>query len=218
MAFLIKNIFGGLTGSLGSYIFRNRYGKTVAYNKPVKQKVSKSAASMRARKKFALTVALAKEIISFTELKQIWQKSKLPGTSAYHKIIKFNNKLTSNINLTTNNKIIPGFNAALIKDIILEKKSVVIKFDQNELLSDFDANVFVICFFYDRRFILQKDFIIKSAKTKCLGKDVLLDNNFYASINSLPFNKYNKAIIYSALLPVNNQEKIISCYTKQIIL
>lgn len=31
MAFLIKNIFGGLTGPLGNNIFRSRYGNTVAY-------------------------------------------------------------------------------------------------------------------------------------------------------------------------------------------
>ncbi|AFH49643.1 Hypothetical protein IALB_1937 [Ignavibacterium album JCM 16511] len=107
MAVIKKNILGTFQGSLSDIILRERNGKLIAYTKPAKQKVSKSQASLNARYKFALTVALAREINGNKTLSLIWAKSKIKATNSYQKLIKVNSAFTEPYSLTIKNKITP---------------------------------------------------------------------------------------------------------------
>ena len=204
MAFLIKNIFGVLTGTLGDNIFRQRYGKTVAYKKPYRHRVSKSDASMQARKQFALTVAFAKKINSIPALAKIWRNAKISGTSAYHKIIKYNNKLTSVDCLTINNIIVPQGSCAAVTDINRIDDTITISFanDFNELLKDLDddVNIVVIVYLYKKRLWLTPEFMLFDHTVSIKVQDTI--SNVAVDLKSLniPFNKYENAIIYSAVL------------------
>lgn len=115
MARIKKNIIGQLQGKLSDVVFRVRNGKVVVYSRPAKQKVSKSEAVIKARKKFALTVALAKEINSNEILSELWKNSKVNATNSYQKIIKYNSTLTNSDTLTIQNSITPPDGIHLIK-------------------------------------------------------------------------------------------------------
>lgn len=107
MAIIKKNILGILQGSLSNVVFRERNGKLVAYTRPIKQKVSKSKSAIAARNRFALTVALAKEINRNEILSGVWNQSNVKASNAYQKIIKQNSKYTDSNNLTLKNIITP---------------------------------------------------------------------------------------------------------------
>jgi hypothetical protein len=107
MATRKNNIFGKLSGRLGKTTTRIRYGKEVVYSLPEKVNISNSKASKTVRKKFALTVKLAKFINSIPPLSASWSAAKIPGTNPYQKLIKHNAKLTGENNLTLNNIITP---------------------------------------------------------------------------------------------------------------
>ncbi len=204
MAFLINNIFGRITGSLGDKVFRFRYGKTIAYKKPVKQKVSKSIASTQARKQFALTVALAKKINSIPALAAIWRNAKIPGTSAYHKIIKHNNKLTSVDSLTVNNIILPKGGYFSITGVSRIEDKITISFanDFNELLKnfDYDINLVVIIYLYKKRQWLTPEFMLFDHIVSIKVQDAIYDVGVDLTSLNIPFKKYNNSIFYAAVL------------------
>lgn len=212
MAFLIKNIFGGLSGSLGNKIFRYRYGKIVAYQKPIKHRVSKSEASIQARKQFALTVAFAKKVNSIPALAKIWRNAKISGTSAYHKIIKHNNKLTAGDSLTVNNIILPQGGYSAITEINRTENIITISFaaDFIEFLKDFDndINLVVIVYLYKKRQWLTSEFMLFDHTVSIKVQDII--SNIAVDLKSLkiPFNKYGSAIFYSAVIFNKGDTKI----------
>lgn len=212
MAFLVKNIFGGLSGSLGNKIFRYRYGKIVAYQKPIKHRVSKSDASIQARKQFALTVAFAKKVNSIPALAKIWRNAKISGTSAYHKIIKHNNKLTAGDGLTVNNIILPQGGYSAITEVNRSKNIITISFaaDFIEFLKDFDndINLVVIVYLYKKRQWLTPEFMLFDHIVSNKVQDII--SNIAVDLKSLkiPFNKYDNAIFYAAVLFDKGNTKI----------
>ena len=107
MAEVKSSVIGELSGRIENFIYRNRYGKVIAYHRPVNQKVSKSQKAVTARKNFASLVALAKTVNSVPKLKEVWRSAKVEGTSAYHRLIRNNARLVYNGLLTTENKITP---------------------------------------------------------------------------------------------------------------
>jgi hypothetical protein len=215
MAILIKKIFGNLSGALGDSVFRNRYGKVVAYSRPSKQRISKSVASKKARKQFALTVVFAKKINSLPALAEIWRKAKISGTSSYHRIIKYNNKLTSVGCLTVNNIIVPQGSCAAVTDInrIDDTITIYFAYDFNELLKDFDddVNLVVIVYLYKKRQWLTPEFMVFDKTVSIKVQDTI--SNVAVDLKSLniPFNKYENAIFYTAVLFGKGDTNIKRC-------
>ncbi len=107
MAELKSPVIGEPSGRIENVIYRRRYGKTIAYSRPKNQKFSKSRKAVGARNDFAAAVTLAKSVNDVPKLKEVWRSAKVPGTSAYHRLIKNNAKSVSNGFLTTSNKITP---------------------------------------------------------------------------------------------------------------
>ena len=68
MATRKSNVFGKLRGRLGNTTTRIRNGKEVVYTLPDKVKLSNSPAAIAARKKFGLSVNLAKFVNSIPVL------------------------------------------------------------------------------------------------------------------------------------------------------
>lgn len=118
---------------MSDVVFRVRNGEVVVYSRPKKQKISNSEAAVNARKKFALTVALAKEINSNKTLSEIWKNSKIKAINAYQKIIKYNSTLTNSESLTLKNSITPpdGFTLGGIK-VTFEAKTLSIQLEKSK--------------------------------------------------------------------------------------
>lgn len=213
MAIIKKNILGILQGSLSNVVFRERNGKLVAYTRPIKQKVSKSKSAIAARNRFALTVALAKEIIRNEILSGVWNQSNVKASNAYQKIIKQNSKYTDSNNLTLKNIITPEG---------IPIKGIDIQYDDSSI------NVSLDCASLDRKLLdSNKLFCLvylwnqQEGNTKILSKPqfkLQLFNftlpelnrstsiNFIIDIKNLNKPKHKHGIIYLALTGEKNKK------------
>lgn len=118
MAIIKKNVLGTFQGSLSDIVLRVRNGKVVAYAKPTKQRVSRTKSALIARYRFALTVALAKEINRNEILSKIWSQTKIKATNSYQKLIKVNSPFTEPQSLSIRNKITPD--GIPLKDVAIQ--------------------------------------------------------------------------------------------------
>lgn len=221
MAVIIRRIFGNPSGKFGQSIFRNRYGKIVAYSKPANQRVSKSEAAKEARKQFALTVAFAKIINGMSVLSEVWRNAKMPGTSAYHKIIKHNNSLTSGKGLTIKNIITPPCNYSAIDEIHKTKYGVIVSFSKmfKETIIDSESNakLCIIIYLHNAFLWILPEFRL-SGEVISLSSHIPL-NEIEVKLPDVPFNMYNNATIYASVYHGTNTQHRVRCsntYAKEI--
>lgn len=215
MAEIRRKILGIISGKLADFVFRERNGKVFIYRRPSKQKVSKSAAALEARKKFAIIVALAKEINSKKLLSDIWKKSKVKATNAYQKIIKENSRLTYKSNLTLLNKITPdGINYDSF-DVNYSKPNIEIKLEfegvPNSLLPV--DNLFCLVYLWKENSTLRErkdksDFALKLFQFKLEPIKRNKSQTIKFSIGDLLKNNFDGGNVYLALAG-NTQNKII---------
>jgi len=203
MATINKNILGNIKGSLGSVVFRERNGKLIAYTKPAKQKISRSKASVEARQKFSLAVALAKEINSNSILSAVWKKSNVNASNAYQKIIKVNSKLTEPKSLSIKNMITPkGFDLSGIT-AKLNNKLLEIALDKTKLTDELiNANyLFCLIHLWNNN---KLDFIVKLYQLELSSID---DNkqNFTIDLSSVLKKKYKDGICFITLTGVKSR-------------
>ncbi len=201
MAIVKRSIIGELKGSLSDIVFRVRNGKVVAYTKPVKQKVSNSKASVNARKRFAITVALARKVNSDPLLSAIWKSYNIKATNAYQKIIKVNSGLSEPDCLSINNKITPD--SSIIPHIKTEMNSSVLnikiycdKVDKKLLKS---ARLYYLLFYYDIP-PTRRDKIIELQHRDL--PDLSQYNEYNLSISIDGKNNYKNVIV---LMAITNQ-------------
>jgi hypothetical protein len=127
MAILRNGIIGDISGTLGEYVFRRRYGESYLSQKTKSKKTSTSIEADVQRSKFSFTVQFAKRIISVHELYSTWKSTKIKGVNGYQRIIKHNVKLTSDSGLTLNNIITPPGFEVTPDSITIEKSKLIIR-------------------------------------------------------------------------------------------
>lgn len=215
MAIIKKKILGEILGNLGDVIIRTRNGKTVIYSKPSKQKVSKSEVSIKARNKFALTVALAKEIISDETLSHIWRNSKIKATNSYQKIIKHNSKLVSEESLTINNQIVPEGLATSSISLNYQNEKVEIKILSADLSGYFDElqNFYCIIHSWNSNRKLSKKLSQNDYLIRLQIFDLVSQNNneyflFSIDLNSSIKLNHDRCIIFSTIVGQKNNKII----------
>jgi hypothetical protein len=124
MARFIPGVLGTPVGKTDGKVFKQLNGKSFYSFRPEGYNISLTKAAKNSRQAFGITVKFAKLIISSPELSYCWKKAKVKGTSAYHKIMKYNLSLTENGLLTVRSQVVPGgfdyiFNCGLTEDITL---------------------------------------------------------------------------------------------------
>jgi hypothetical protein len=210
MAILEKNIFNNLSGSLSNITFRIRNGKIVAYARPAKQKMSKSAASINAQKRFALTVNFAKEINSAPSLSEIWKLSKLKGSNAYQKIIKHNVKHIGENSLTLHNIITPPSTLLHVDSIIIKETHLQFSVNTQTIQNLINPPHTVYCLVYLGEPHNERDapYLIKLLSTVIdNGLPEKIEINLDSLADKIGSAAYNKFIIFFALCGKNNKGK-----------
>ncbi len=126
MAIIKQSILGPISGKLGEFIIRRRYGKIVVYQKPEQYNISFSNLAVQNRSKFANTVKLASLINSNSQLNSIWKSSKVKGVNTYQKILRCNSKFTSYSGLTDKSILAPNGLPLLNPAITIDKKIITV--------------------------------------------------------------------------------------------
>ncbi|MEP0862794.1 MAG: hypothetical protein HRF52_15290 [Ignavibacterium sp.] len=213
MAIIKKNILGTFQGALSGIILRERNGKLIAYTKPAKQKISKSKASLNARYKFAITVALAKEINGNPRLSSIWAQSKIKATNSYQKLIKVNTAFTEPYSLTVKNKItpdgIPLKNIAIqLNNNFLEITLDFSKIDRQLLRSD---KLFCLVHFWSTNINSAKqsgkpDFVLQLFSFDLSGLDKNTTKQFLIDLKNLKKPEFNNGLALVSLAGVSDNK------------
>ncbi len=215
MAVIRHNILGKFQGDLSNVVFRVRNGKLVAYTKPAKQRVSKSKAAVDARKKFAITVALAKEINSDPLLATIWKYSNIKATNGYQKIIKVNSKLSESGLLTVNNKITPDSDILPDFETSLDESKLFIRINCDGIEKDLliAPRLYYLIFYYNPL----------SKKSDCSIQlnyvdlpDLSQSNDYNLSIKIKERENYRNAIILLAITKQTYSEKKDLIWSKTV--
>ena len=108
MAILNGNVIGNMRGRWGNLSARTVDGKTILAARPSSFNVNNDPPVTEVRQKFAVTVALAKAILSLVTLASIWKLAKESGMSVFNTIFKSNFQYSGTDNPTTDNIITPG--------------------------------------------------------------------------------------------------------------
>ncbi len=145
MAVIQKNIWGQLSGTIGSTVVRNRNGKSVMYSLPRRCRQTDSDKLMEERNKFHLTVKFAKVINSIPLLKQTLAKSDAAGSNAYQKIIKHIAGKNTSITFTKKNIITPCGAALMIKETVLNNTEIHLTCDIDIRCTDILVIPFYAC-------------------------------------------------------------------------
>ena len=216
---ILKNPMIGIpSGKVGEFIIRHRYGKEVIYSKPKKYKATKSVPLKNARKKFRITVELAKMIKSSALLNDVWKFAATPGKNSYTKILKANIKMSDPDTLTLSNDITPGMDVINYHGLALDLFKVNLKPKGLQLeysilkKKSYDLTQYPV---YIETIIYAYNPVNESAKKKhvffaveeriekvILGEPVkhLLTNN---SIQRNTLNEYRDAFVYFAIITPN---------------
>jgi|WetSurMetagenome_2_1015567.scaffolds.fasta_scaffold04925_2 hypothetical protein len=124
MAIIRENIIGSISGRVGDFIYRTRNGKLVKYKRPFNQKVSRSNAAESARNSFSLIVKFASCINSFPYLQEIWKQAKVPGSTHYQRMIKYNSQNAEQRGISVKNVIAPPGISINIEELVLTPLAV----------------------------------------------------------------------------------------------
>lgn len=212
MAFVNKNLFE-LNGKLGNVIFRNRNGKLVAYAAPKHHRISKSEKSVDNKKKFGINVQLSKNICSLKPLYSVWKNSKMDGSSAYTKILKFNYMSSEPGNLTLGNALTPISIALEVYSVAIANGNLSINFqisdiENNNIITPFYVNV--IIFLHDTlethkdkgtQFIAFNVPVHQKEESGIYNFQYTFDKSTYSNIKY-----YSKSLVYFALVKIEDYE------------
>jgi len=110
MARISGNVVGDFHGKLGNLSARTRNGRTIFSARPSSFKTSNASVNVEIRKKFSVTAAFSKAILSLSSLEEIWNTVKKAGISGFNTIFQANFNLSSSEKPTDQNIITPeGF-------------------------------------------------------------------------------------------------------------
>jgi len=142
MAELNKSILGKVKGSIGELTFRQRNGKNIISVKPSSFVPGTDAASIDRRKRFKLSVKLAKEINHIPYVKAYWNNSLPAGLTIFNLIFKTNYKYISPNDITGPPMVFPvyGFNISN-PNAVFNASSIDISFDAIGNAGNIDTNV-----------------------------------------------------------------------------
>ncbi len=152
MAILNGNVIGNMRGRLGNLSARTVDGKTILAARPSSFNVNNDPPVTEVRQKFAVTVALAKAILSLVTLASIWKLAKESGMSVFNTIFKSNFALSSTDNPTVNNIITPGgFSLPVDQAAVAADKitASLLALDTEAVFSEAEVNLSanaVVCF------------------------------------------------------------------------
>ena len=143
-----KKVF--YSGKLGPIVLRVKGDLNVIAKAPASYKKSKSKKAVTGRSNFASVVGFARCINRIAEIKEILNNSSLPGTDAYHKLIKGNMLNVESGLLSRNNFITPPGQRLLVTEYFIEDDIIHITFDMFGIIRA-PLTLYQVIYFINRR-------------------------------------------------------------------
>jgi hypothetical protein len=136
MGRLIHRVLGDARGKVGDLVFKNYNGKVYITTHKGFNKISKSPACVKNRKRFAAAIKFSKAVNSLDNLKEVWKKSSAEGKRTYTKILRYNIEKLLDGKPSKLNSIVPSGFRIDVKDLVFSSSSARFALAINE--GDFD--------------------------------------------------------------------------------
>lgn len=208
---------GTITGKIGNYVVRKMNGKYFISLRPDSYKASQSEQSKLSRKRFGICVHFAKTVTNVPELSEVWSSAKIRGSSAYHRMIKHNIKLTNNGKLSVSNIVTPMGLDNPFSIIQFNKLYMSVVLNNDLIRKEYPCSKFKAYFIAYMN--SPKTGITKNDSFRIFSEEVFTEGQQEIKLNfstteTLLFNQYREFIIYSAAIWFSETNKINWSSTK----
>ena len=206
----LKNpALGRLNGKAGNIVGRDfGYGHYVSV-RPKKYTVKKKLRQVGTKLRFHTAVQLAKTIVKFSDLKEVWDKCHMPGKRGYNKIISANYKFLIDNHPTTDNIITPKGRELIFDMLEVSNKKISCSYSMGGLIKPPLSITFIILFYNprkkadgltyilgDRKYI-KAEFADRSMDKK--GENYLAEYGF-DDVTRVNREKFKNAILFTAVV------------------
>ena len=217
MAFVSRQLLGIASGSVGDLVYKNRRGKSFVAPKPGRYKKTKSPDLIRNRTKFGIASKFASVINETEFLVPIWKLTKLPGKSAYTRILKHIYTKCENSFIHSRASITPeGYDLQNVR-FNIDDDSMEIIFNVKKDVADIFTPPFVVVAIVYMYQPIEKE-TPENRESFLIFQQELVGGNFADDEeNALPLlidegtfkilNDYNKVIIFFTIISIENVNK-----------
>ena len=208
MGRLKEPALGKLSGRVGNIVGRDFGYDHFISVRPEKYNVKKKLKEVSSKQRFHTAVKLAKTIVTFPELKAVWDKCSMPGKRGYNRIISANCKLLNDNLPTTENIITPKGRELLIDMLEVSNKKIKCTYDLAGLIKPRICFTSIILFYNPittehglNHISVSRTFIEPEYADRSMDKD----GKYFAEFNiedsvKLKRKQFRNAILYAAVV------------------
>jgi len=208
MGRLKEPALGKLNGRVGNIVGRDFGYDHYISVRPEKYIVTKKLKDVGTKQRFHTLVKLARTIVRFPELKEVWDKCKMPGKRGYNRIISANCKLLKDNLPTTENIITPKGRELLIDMLEVSNKKIKCTYDLAGLIKPRICFTCIILFYNPTSkrdglndISVERTFIEPEYADRSIDKD----GKYFAEFNiedsvKLKRKQFRNAILYAAVV------------------
>ncbi|MDR3666959.1 MAG: hypothetical protein P4L35_08965 [Ignavibacteriaceae bacterium] len=208
MSRLINPVLGELSGKAGNIVGRHFGNEHYVSVRPKKYEVKKKLKQVGSKQRFYHVVKLAKMITRrCPELKEAWNKCKMPGKRGYNRIISTNYKYLKDNLPSTENIISPKGPELLIDMLEVNAKGISLSYDMRGLIKPSFCLTLMIVFFNPRNkrdalneISINKIYVEEEYADQSLDEkgEKYIHNYYFDDVTNTYRQNYKNAILYAA--------------------
>ena len=147
MGRLKKPALGELNGKVGNIVGRDFGYDHFISVRPEKYTVNKKLTEVGTKQRFHTAAKLARTIVKYSELKEVWDRCNMPGKRGYTRIISANYKLLRDNLPTTENIITPKGRDLIFNMLEVSDKKLKCSYNMAGLIKPRICLTFIILFY-----------------------------------------------------------------------
>jgi hypothetical protein len=200
---------GNLNGKAGNIVGRDFGYDHYVSVRPKKYTVKKKLRQVGTKQRFHTAVQLAKTVVRYSELKEVWNKCNMPGKRGYNRLISANYKFLKDNHPTTENIITPKGRELIFDMLEVSNKKISCSYSIGGLIKPPFCITFIILFYNPRkteggltftlvdRKLIKPEFAERSMDKK--GEKYLAEYGFNDTTRVIR-EKFKNAILYTAVV------------------
>lgn len=219
MAKLKKQVLGEVSGTLGTFVFREVKGKNVIGMRPTTVNVSNDPAAVDRRNKFKMSSKLARAILADQYLKKLWWAKTPYELNTHNYIVQQNYNSVLPANLTDVVKLIPDFGFPLIISNVEKTDSQIVAnipaLNTNNGFKFMDETQIImsaVLFLSSPVDTSVPDYSFLTLTSESQAVNITLPLSFNVMLDGpsgIIFNKYNEQKLFFVLITLDAENKIV---------
>src|ERR1035437_1874085 len=209
MSQLKEPVLGKLSGRAGNIVGRDfGYGHYISV-RPRKYNIKKKLKEVSSKQRFHTAAKLARTIVKYSELKEVWDRCNMPGKRGYTRIISANYKLLRDNLPTTENIITPKGRDLIFNMLEVSDKKLKCSYNMAGLIKPRFCLIFIILFYNPKKaefglndISVNRTYVEVEYADRAMDKkgEKYLDDYCFDDNIKLKRQKFRNAILYAAVV------------------